>query len=94
VCVYETPYHFLGRCCARMMGRYTVFGAYLIELDELHNDMKPVCKNLKEIFVTFGYIQRCIGPLWIGLSAGWLGSPTSKIKVTLKPKVKVKVSTK
>ena len=37
----ETPYHFLGKCCARMIVRYSIFGAYLMELEELRK-VKPV----------------------------------------------------
>jgi len=31
----ETEFHFLGRCSARMQHRYSIFGSYLLELDEL-----------------------------------------------------------
>jgi len=37
----ETPYHFLGKCCAKMMVRYSIFGAYLMKLEELRM-VKPV----------------------------------------------------
>ena len=30
----ETPYHFLGKCCASVMVRYSIFGAYLKQLEE------------------------------------------------------------
>ena len=50
----ETPYHFLGKYCARMMVRYSIFGAYLME-GETSNSF-AVRKNLKEVFITFGYI--------------------------------------
>ena len=33
----ETAYHFLGKCNAIMMVRYSVFGAYLMEPVELQN---------------------------------------------------------
>jgi len=36
----ETPYHFWGKCCARMMVRYSIFRAYLMELEELRK-VKP-----------------------------------------------------
>jgi len=45
-----------------MMVRYSIFGAYLMELEELCK-VKPTTlfmvlnrKNLKEVFITFGYI--------------------------------------
>ena len=31
----ETAYHFLGKCNAMMMVRHSVFGAYLMEAEEL-----------------------------------------------------------
>ena len=31
----ETAYHFLGKCNAMMMVRYSIFGAYLMEPGEL-----------------------------------------------------------
>jgi len=31
----ETVFHFLSRCLARMQDRYSIFGSYLLELDEL-----------------------------------------------------------
>jgi len=31
----ETAFHILGRCSARMQHRYSIFGSYLFELDEL-----------------------------------------------------------
>ena len=31
----ETAVHFLGRCPDRMQDRYSIFGSYLLELDEL-----------------------------------------------------------
>ena len=56
----ETPYHFFGKCCASMMfGAYLIFGAYLMELKELHK-VKPATllwfENLREVFIIFGYI--------------------------------------
>jgi len=49
----RSPYHCLGsRCCANMMVRYSVVGAYLMELEELTYDETSnafvVCKNLEE----------------------------------------------
>ena len=31
----ETAYHFLGRCSAMMMARYSIFGSYLMDITEL-----------------------------------------------------------
>jgi len=31
----ETAYHFLGRCSAMMMARYSIFGPYLMDITEL-----------------------------------------------------------
>jgi len=31
----ETPYHFLGKCSARMLDGMSAFGPYLLELEEL-----------------------------------------------------------
>jgi len=83
----ETLYHFLGRCSASMMIRYSIFGAYLVELEELRK-VKPatlfaVGKNLKEVFITFGYI-------W---DAHWaaLDWPQCRVLRPPAPKVKVKI---
>jgi len=37
----ETLYHFFGKCPARMLDRMSVFGSYLLELDELYK-VKPI----------------------------------------------------
>jgi len=31
----ETAYHFLGKCSAMMMARYSIFGSYLMDITEL-----------------------------------------------------------
>jgi len=31
----ETAYHFLGRCSAMMMARYSIFGSYVMDITEL-----------------------------------------------------------
>jgi len=31
----ETAYHFLGRCSAMMMARYSIFGSFLMDITEL-----------------------------------------------------------
>ena len=58
----ETPYHFLGKCCARMLDRMSVFGSYLLDLEELRK-VKPISlvhflrTTKRFVSVTYDYIE-------------------------------------
>ena len=45
----ETTYHFLGKCCADMLVRYSIMGAYLMEPAEL-SKLKPARASIRGFY--------------------------------------------
>jgi len=56
----ETAYHFLGRCSAMMLARYSVLVSYLMDITELQQvqpyTLLRFAKALKRFIYPFGYL--------------------------------------
>jgi len=44
----ETSHHFLGRCSARMLNRYSISGSHLVEAGDLKRLNQQVLHSLQE----------------------------------------------
>jgi len=65
----ESANHFLSRCSAMMMARYSIFGSYLMDITKLQQVQPHTLlrnKSLKEIYITFRLSRGCaLGQNWL-----------------------------
>jgi len=86
----ETAYHFLGKCSAMMLARYSILGPYLMDIMELHKFNHTLFWGLQKPRREL-YNLSVISGLRIGLkltTASALDSMLSSLKVKVKVKVR------